>query len=606
MANEALNPPTEEVESFKAKAAKLPPLPYDPLLLSWNDKHTQNPQKKYCYCGTDRSTHELNLMCEKCRNWFHQRCVKVQCKKLMPFCLNYRFRCLHCNCLMTGEEEEYFSVVEATWKNVLQTTIANLMLQHKKLDGKMHFNKDEHIVPFINKHWGAMCEGRTKTATWWATVGSALSTTPKLFAIEPHTGSRSATSNYTIAVGDPLDLTPTIFVDMPAGQQKRKADNTGGGQARRRRAVGLGSELGVPTSVQEYIKNRHGFRYIDAEVDQFSDQANLDPPNESFRPTILEQRRVTVSKQDIAPQLLLSEDCMTVTGEKGYCTARASWPVGEGTWYYEVTVNPSNNQNAHTRIGWAQEHAMLQAPCGYDDFGYSWRDDPSSVFHQSRGKDYGTGYGPGDVIGLLIHIPPASLVERLCKKSRAQSKPEKASTETQAKPSPWGPTLGKPFLLGTDPDVGKVVDYRTMTFFEVKDDRDAAKKTLQAVPGSKLVYYKNGKCQGVAFENINGGLYYPAVSLYMQASVTVNFGPKFAFLPTEICGPDETRPPSDLRPILCKPVCETIPNVVGRMVLDDLLWKVDTGKYHIPPQKPMESANQSAQSEGVEGDPMED
>jgi Set1/Ash2 histone methyltransferase complex subunit ASH2 len=26
-----------------------------------------------------------------------------------------------------------------------------------------------------------------------------------------------------------------------------------------------------------------------------------------------------------------------------------------------------------TRLGWAQEYANLQAPLGYDKFGYSWR-----------------------------------------------------------------------------------------------------------------------------------------------------------------------------------------------------------------------------------------
>lgn len=29
--------------------------------------------------------------------------------------------------------------------------------------------------------------------------------------------------------------------------------------------------------------------------------------------------------------------------------------------------------NSATRIGWGQEYANLQAPLGYDKFGYSWR-----------------------------------------------------------------------------------------------------------------------------------------------------------------------------------------------------------------------------------------
>jgi len=34
-----------------------------------------------------------------------------------------------------------------------------------------------------------------------------------------------------------------------------------------------------------------------------------------------------------------------------------------------------------------------------------------------------------------------------------------------------------------------------------------------------MIMYKNGECQGVAFENIYGGTYYPAISLYKTATV---------------------------------------------------------------------------------------
>jgi len=35
----------------------------------------------------------------------------------------------------------------------------------------------------------------------------------------------------------------------------------------------------------------------------------------------------------------------------------------------------------------------------------------------------------------------------------------------------------------------------------------------------QVVMYKNGECQGVAFEDLYGGTYYPAVSLYKTATV---------------------------------------------------------------------------------------
>lgn len=49
----------------------------------------------------------------------------------------------------------------------------------------------------------------------------------------------------------------------------------------------------------------------------------------------------------------------------------------------------------------------LQAPCGFDGFSYSWRMDPSTVFHESNGRPYGlnNGYKVGDVVGIMIHLP---------------------------------------------------------------------------------------------------------------------------------------------------------------------------------------------------------
>ena len=68
------------------------------------------------------------------------------------------------------------------------------------------------------------------------------------------------------------------------------------------------------------------------------------------------------------------------------------------------------------------------------------------------------------------------------------------------------------------------------------------------------MFFKNGVCQGVAYNDIYKGTYYPAVSIYKNASVNIfckrlwlnvlinfyfktqaliNFGPKFRFPITE-------------------------------------------------------------------------
>ena len=48
----------------------------------------------------------------------------------------------------------------------------------------------------------------------------------------------------------------------------------------------------------------------------------------------------------------------------------------------------------------------LQAPLGYDKFGYSWRSLKGTKFHESRGKHYAEeGYKQGDVVGFYIYLP---------------------------------------------------------------------------------------------------------------------------------------------------------------------------------------------------------
>jgi hypothetical protein len=46
--------------------------------------------------------------------------------------------------------------------------------------------------------------------------------------------------------------------------------------------------------------------------------------------------------------------------------------LSAGNWYFEVKLTDLP-EGAATRIGWAQKNANLQAPLGFDKFGYSCR-----------------------------------------------------------------------------------------------------------------------------------------------------------------------------------------------------------------------------------------
>lgn len=76
-----------------------------------------------------------------------------------------------------------------------------------------------------------------------------------------------------------------------------------------------------------------------------------------------------------------------------------------------------------------------------------------------------------------------------------------------------------------------LVKFKSHLYYEEKDQIVEALKALKPLPGSKIYFYKNGVCQGLAFEDVYQGAYFPAVSLYKSTTVSINFGPHFKYPP---------------------------------------------------------------------------
>ncbi|RYY72402.1 hypothetical protein EON63_20910 [archaeon] len=155
---------------------------------------------------------------------------------------------------------------------------------------------------------------------------------------------------------------------------------------------------------------------------------------------------------------------------------RATHGVHEGSYYWEAEVLPSLGDDAHVRIGWSTREGELQAPVGYDQHSYAYRDIAGSMVHKStRIDEYGEAYGVGDVIG--CHL-----------------------------------------IISSD------------------------------LAQNKMSFFKNGRDQGMAYsaDDIPFGVYFPALSLYKQAVVRVNFGPSFIIKP-DIMMP--FLPVSELQPL---------------------------------------------------------
>ncbi|KAG1676274.1 Set1/Ash2 histone methyltransferase complex subunit ASH2 [Nymphon striatum] len=501
------------------KNSKLPKC----LYLRPVDSVTVSSEYVLHFSGDKRNFTSVELQCLTCFKWFHDFCIKdcpaLSSIKTVPFMTNYHFTCKSCS----GTENEIIVLKQANFTQMCITAIANLMLQHQERERTM-FSKETEIIRYIEKNWECLTTmPRRVKQTWHATVLKNLKDDAIFTCEEKYNANGDVSLLFGLVLQDLNKIGPN-YENLPKGNPK---DGIGG----------ISSQLmyfyysdltlaklpphGYPL---EHPFNKDGYRYILAEPDPHApyrqefdeslDWAGKPIPGFLYRALLpvnpllaLHDRegQIFLSKFTTiyttyfkAPQLKISDDRLNVVGEKGYSMVRASTGVQKGTWYYECVIDEMPADST-TRMGWCLPLGNLQAPLGYDHFSYSYRARKGTCFHQSKGKRYGDGYSEGDVIGFLINLPP-----------------EKDQTYL-------------PITYKDKP----LVKFKSHLYYEEKDEVQSAIKNLKPHPGSLIKFYKNGVCQGVAWDDINAGTYYPAASLYKGASVTFNFGPKFKFEPKE-------------------------------------------------------------------------
>ncbi|XP_042908514.1 set1/Ash2 histone methyltransferase complex subunit ASH2 isoform X3 [Parasteatoda tepidariorum] len=499
-----------------------------------------------CYCGRERNLGIVELQCGGCSKWFHENCVSVPIGKCVPFMSNYSFLCKLCN----SSGIESFSKKQTTFSQMCGTALANLM-QQSKADGKERsmFSKDREVIPYIVSNWESLTPmARRIKQTWHNTLHKAVLKDSEIFLCDErgHDGSM-----YGLVHQDLGKIGPS-YDAVSRGPQKLNIDSSSSqgtfgvpkGRSSKRKffdgqMTGAGkkvkSDLVMPKLPPngyplEHPFNKDGYRYILAEpdphapfrqeFDEGQDWAGKPIPGWLYRK--LTPSNVLIALHDRAPQLKVSEDRLSVTGEKGYCMARATHGVNRGTWYFECTIEDMPEGSA-TRLGWSQALANLQGPLGYDKFSYSWRSRKGTKFHESKGYHYAdVGYGQGDTLGFLIHLPKTS------------------------------ETIPLPQIYKDKP----LVKFKSYLYYEEKDEMQLELKNMKPLPKSKIVFYKNGKSFGTAFENINAGTYYPAISLYKSCTVSLNFGPSFKHSPEENF----------------KPICNLAHDATIEQAMTDLLF----------------------------------
>lgn len=291
----------------------------------------------------------------------------------------------------------------------------------------------------------------------------------------------------------------------------------------------------------------------------------------------------------------------------------------EGKWYLEVKIlhgggervqsagHPDENgsggggpvkvkrEGSHVRLGWGRREASLNTPVGTDGYSYGYTDKTGAKTTLGHLRPYGKSFGTGDVIGMYISLPPRrkpnpkdlndpahirreripidlkgqevfeileypqskemiGLVELSAKSTQSSSVPSNSGKKT-------GPNTGKPPETATNDSPTK--------------PQELLRPLPTLGPESKVAFFVNGECQGVAFQDLydylqlrqpedkrrkakekkraregvkehrqnpfdDGWLgYYPFISLFNDGAVRINPGPNF-----------ECPPPPDIDALL--------------------------------------------------------
>ncbi|KAL4904240.1 hypothetical protein BDW74DRAFT_33492 [Aspergillus multicolor] len=319
--------------------------------------------------------------------------------------------------------------------------------------------------------------------------------------------------------------------------------------------------------VVDKLTNKNGFRYSYAIAD-------ADFTHIKYRQTDVPPYHARFSFEDSPAAILFSKDALAVTTNDPWHTARANVCAREGTYYYEARivsgVNTSCASRGHVRLGFARREADLDVNVGVDCYGYGIRDVNGEVVNRMRCEYFfpkGESIREGDVIGMLITLPPLSLHRKIVEGTYDPG------TDT----SSLGPASAINIIRDRIPFHYKNdFCWQQSNVFPTKQLRDYAfnlkeipafgppspmngeDPSLRTLPGSSITIYKNGVKMGTPFkelyaflppasrlangtnnlglgerENADDGMvgYYPAVSCYGGGAVECRFQAPWWFGP---------------------------------------------------------------------------
>ena len=282
------------------------------------------------------------------------------------------------------------------------------------------------------------------------------------------------------------------------------------------------------------------------------------PPPAPVDPNAIAPSPIHLCRSDMGPHLKLStpatDGALTITGNKGYRMIRGTHGLAEGAMYFEAKWLPSpelivsgKKTIPAVRIGVATTDADIQAPVGYDIHSYAFCSVSGRKAHNAHVSEYAsTGFNIGDVVGVWLVLPPdVNAISLAADQAAADPQTKKANGVGGKKAGAKGKkkNIQQEFaqeLMEKEAEKQQLQD-------EPAEEPESKLTDAEVVQSKKfhkrsfLRFYRNGHSVvgpdaplASAFTDILRAKYFPAISLYMGATVKLNFGPDYWCPPDEV------------------------------------------------------------------------
>lgn len=286
--------------------------------------------------------------------------------------------------------------------------------------------------------------------------------------------------------------------------------------------------------------NRRGFKYKPCQPNPIF-KSNL------YSTTDLSPFKVRISHFDRSNGIAFNKDLDTVSTNQGWRSVRSNVPIREGKYYFEFNIISANDPSTkgHVRVGVARKEASLEAPVGFDGYGYGLRDLNGQKMTLSRPKEFMSlkndsdlqNFKSNDTIGFLIELPdlkkhrealkrfvnekqsekPVKLDESPAKKKRKTKKdsgnndefkfnlhdnilrdqiPIKYKNALYYEQFEYTPTKQMDHLLNP------VTVFGEKAILEEQNNLIHSSQNIPKIPNSKIIVFKNGIEIGCMFEDL--------------------------------------------------------------------------------------------------------